>query len=98
VRIPLLVVPHGEARGVIEGHRRLAAAVRAGHGAVPCTLDAGKGGRVARAHRSRVRNIVSFAWRRAVIFRRAVAGWQRSGVLVSRKHDRFLDMSGWKRL
>jgi ParB family transcriptional regulator, chromosome partitioning protein len=43
VRIPLLVTPH-ETGGylVIEGHRRLAAAVRAGLPEVPCILDAGR--------------------------------------------------------
>src|ERR1022692_4983192 len=40
VRIPLLVTPH-ETGGflVIEGHRRLAAAVQAGLAEVPCVLD-----------------------------------------------------------
>jgi len=43
VRIPLLVTPH-EAGGflVIEGHRRLAAAARAGLAEVPCILDPGR--------------------------------------------------------
>jgi ParB family chromosome partitioning protein len=43
VRIPLLVTPH-EAGGylVIEGHRRLAAAVQAGLAEVPCVLDPGR--------------------------------------------------------
>lgn len=39
VRVPLLVTPDGEGYRVIEGHRRLAAAVQAGLGAVPCALD-----------------------------------------------------------
>src|SRR6266542_2701107 len=45
VRIPLLVTPH-KAGGflVIEGHRRLAAAVQAGLAEVPCVLDAGRAG------------------------------------------------------
>ncbi len=45
VRIPLLVTPH-EAGGflVIEGHRRLAAAVQAGLAELPCVLDAGRAG------------------------------------------------------
>ena len=45
VRIPLLVAPH-EASGflVIEGHRRLAAAVQAGLAEVPCVLDPGRAG------------------------------------------------------
>jgi len=45
VRIPLLVTPH-EAGGflVIEGHRRLAAAVQAGQAEVPCVLDPGRAG------------------------------------------------------
>jgi ParB family transcriptional regulator, chromosome partitioning protein len=44
VRIPLLVAPDGPAYRVIEGHRRLAAAVKAGLDAVPCTLDASREG------------------------------------------------------
>jgi ParB family chromosome partitioning protein len=45
VRIPLLVTSH-ETGGflVIEGHRRLAAAVRAGLAEVPCVLDPGRAG------------------------------------------------------
>jgi hypothetical protein len=38
VRIPLLVAPDGPAYRVIEGHRRLAAAVKAGLDAAPCTV------------------------------------------------------------
>ena len=46
VRIPLLVTPHDEGGFlVIEGHRRLAAAVQAGLAEVPCVLDAGRAGR-----------------------------------------------------
>jgi ParB-like chromosome segregation protein Spo0J len=45
VRIPLLVTPHDEGGFlVIEGHRRLAAAVQAGLAEVPCVLDAGRAG------------------------------------------------------
>ncbi len=42
VRIPLLVTPDGEGYRVIEGHRRLAAAVKAGLEVVPCVLDAAR--------------------------------------------------------
>ena len=43
VRIPLLVTPHEDGGFlVIEGHRRLAAAVRAGLAEVPCVLDPGR--------------------------------------------------------
>ncbi len=45
VRIPLLVTPHDDGGFlVIEGHRRLAAAVQAGLAEVPCVLDAGRAG------------------------------------------------------
>jgi ParB family chromosome partitioning protein len=44
VRIPLLVTPEGEGYRLIEGHRRLAAAVKAGMAEVPCTLEAGRAG------------------------------------------------------
>jgi ParB family chromosome partitioning protein len=45
VRIPLLITPHDdEGFLVIEGHRRLAAAVRAGLAEVPCVLDPGRAG------------------------------------------------------
>jgi ParB family chromosome partitioning protein len=44
VRIPLLVTPAEEGYRVIEGHRRLAAAVKAGLAEVPCTLDPGRAG------------------------------------------------------
>jgi ParB family chromosome partitioning protein len=44
VRIPLLVTPHDGGFLVIEGHRRLAAAVQAGLPEVPCVLDAGRAG------------------------------------------------------
>jgi ParB family chromosome partitioning protein len=45
VRIPLLVTPHeGGGFLVVEGHRRLAAAVAAGLAEVPCVLDAGRAG------------------------------------------------------
>ena len=45
VRIPLLVTPHEDGGFlVIEGHRRLAAAVRAGLAEVPCVLDPGRAG------------------------------------------------------
>jgi ParB family chromosome partitioning protein len=45
VRIPLLITPHDdESFLVIEGHRRLAAAVRAGLAEVPCVLDPGRAG------------------------------------------------------
>ena len=41
VRIPLLITPHeDDGYLVIEGHRRLAAAVQAGLAEVPCVLDA----------------------------------------------------------
>jgi len=40
VRIPLLITPAGDGYRVIEGHRRLAAVVKAGHTEVPCVLDA----------------------------------------------------------
>src|SRR5580698_5652516 len=45
VRIPLLITigPGGGWR-VIEGHRRLAAAVRAGLAEVPCDIDPGRAG------------------------------------------------------
>ena len=42
VRIPLLVAPDGDGYRVIEGHRRLAAAVQAGLPDVPCVLDAAR--------------------------------------------------------
>jgi ParB family chromosome partitioning protein len=43
VRIPLLVTPHEDGGYlVIEGHRRLAAAVKAGLAQVPCVLDPGR--------------------------------------------------------
>ncbi len=45
VRIPLLITPHDdESFLVIEGHRRLAAAVQAGLAEVPCVLDPGRAG------------------------------------------------------
>jgi len=45
VRIPLLVTPYEDGGFlVIEGHRRLAAAVRAGLAEVPCILDPGRSG------------------------------------------------------
>ena len=45
VRIPLLVAPHNDGGYlVIEGHRRLAAAVQAGLAEVPCVLDPGRAG------------------------------------------------------
>ena len=45
VRIPLLVTSHDEGGFlVIEGHRRLAAAVQAGQAEVPCVLDPGRAG------------------------------------------------------
>jgi ParB family chromosome partitioning protein len=44
VRIPLLVTPDGGGFRVIEGHRRLAAAVKAGLAEVPCVLDWGRAG------------------------------------------------------
>jgi ParB family transcriptional regulator, chromosome partitioning protein len=44
VRIPLLVAPDGDGYRVIEGHRRLAAAVQIGLLEVPCVLDAGREG------------------------------------------------------
>jgi ParB family chromosome partitioning protein len=45
VRIPLLVTPHGDGGYlVIEGHRRLAAAVQAGLAEVPCVLNPGRAG------------------------------------------------------
>ena len=45
VRIPLLVTPHNDGGFlVIEGHRRLAAAVQAGQAEVPCVLDSGRSG------------------------------------------------------
>jgi ParB-like chromosome segregation protein Spo0J len=45
VRVPLLITPD-EAGGfrIIEGHRRLAAALKAGLAEVPCVLDAGRAG------------------------------------------------------
>jgi ParB family transcriptional regulator, chromosome partitioning protein len=39
VRIPLIVTPSPDGLRVIEGHRRLAAAVKAGLAEVPCVLD-----------------------------------------------------------
>ena len=45
VRIPLLVTAHDDGGYlVIEGHRRLAAALKAGQAEVPCVLDAGRAG------------------------------------------------------
>src|SRR6266704_4832350 len=45
VRIPLLITPHDDGGYlVIEGHRRLAAALQAGQAEVPCVLDAGRTG------------------------------------------------------
>ena len=44
VRIPLLVTAAEDGYRVIEGHRRLAAAVKAGLAAVPCVLDPGRAG------------------------------------------------------
>ena len=47
VRIPLLITPGPDADGrwrVIEGHRRLAAAVKAGLTEVPCDIDPGRAG------------------------------------------------------
>ena len=46
VRIPLLVTPAPEGGGwlVIEGHRRLAAASRAGLAEVPCDIDQSRAG------------------------------------------------------
>ena len=45
VRIPLLVTPDdGGGYRVIEGHRRLAAAVKAGLAEMPCDLDPGRAG------------------------------------------------------
>ena len=45
VRVPLLITLTGDgAYRVIEGHRRLAAAVRAGRAEVPCDLDPGRAG------------------------------------------------------
>jgi ParB family chromosome partitioning protein len=44
VRIPLLVTPADNGYRVIEGHRRLAAAVKAGLPGVPCTLDPARAG------------------------------------------------------
>ncbi len=45
VRIPLLVIPtDGGGYLVIEGHRRLAAALKAGLAEVPCVLDPGRAG------------------------------------------------------
>jgi ParB family transcriptional regulator, chromosome partitioning protein len=45
VRIPLLVTPHDDGGFlVIEGHRRLAAALRAGLAEVPCVLDSVRAG------------------------------------------------------
>ncbi|HUZ52510.1 MAG TPA: ParB/RepB/Spo0J family partition protein [Streptosporangiaceae bacterium] len=45
VRIPLLVTPHDDGGFlVIEGHRRLAAAVQAGLAEVPCVLNVGRDG------------------------------------------------------
>jgi ParB family chromosome partitioning protein len=45
VRIPLLITPRANGGYlVIEGHRRLAAALKAGQAEVPCVLDAGRAG------------------------------------------------------
>jgi len=45
VRIPLLVTPaEGSGWRVIEGHRRLAAAIHAGLAEVPCDIDPGRAG------------------------------------------------------
>jgi ParB family chromosome partitioning protein len=45
VRIPLLITPHDDGSFlVIEGHRRLAAAVQAGQAGVPCVLDPSRAG------------------------------------------------------
>src|SRR6266702_8637843 len=45
VRIPLLITLHDDGGYlVIEGHRRLAAAVQAGQAEVPCVLDPGRAG------------------------------------------------------
>ena len=44
VRVPLLVTPAEGGYRVIEGHRRLAAAVKAGLTAVPCDIDPGRAG------------------------------------------------------
>jgi ParB family chromosome partitioning protein len=45
VRVPLLITPAPEGGWrVIEGHRRLAAAVRAGLGEVPCDIDPARAG------------------------------------------------------
>ncbi len=45
VRVPLMVTPAGDgAYRVIEGHRRLAAAAKAGLQAVPCDVDPGRAG------------------------------------------------------
>ena len=44
VRVPLLVTPAETGYRVIEGHRRLAAAVKAGLDAVPCDIDPGRAG------------------------------------------------------
>jgi ParB family chromosome partitioning protein len=44
IRIPLMITPGEEGYRVIEGHRRLAAAVKAGLAEVPCTLDTGRAG------------------------------------------------------
>jgi ParB family chromosome partitioning protein len=46
VRIPLLITPAPDGTGwrVIEGHRRLAAALKSGLAAVPCAIDPGRAG------------------------------------------------------
>ena len=45
VRVPLLVTPTGDGGyRVIEGHRRLAAALKAGQDSVPCHVDPGRAG------------------------------------------------------
>ena len=44
VRVPLLVTPAESGYRVIEGHRRLAAAIKAGLDAVPCDIDPGRAG------------------------------------------------------
>ena len=44
VRVPLLVTPAEGGYRVIEGHRRLAAAIKAGLDAVPCDIDPGRAG------------------------------------------------------
>jgi ParB family chromosome partitioning protein len=44
VRVPLLITPAEAGYRVIEGHRRLAAAIKAGLDAVPCDIDPGRAG------------------------------------------------------